>query len=157
MLRFVTIGTRPNKAEDQNAKRTARAEAPSGRYRQCSSHCKDSDRRRTGNNIEATGEAQKRPGRSKGAYAEYNTRGPQSDCREGSSGTVGMMPFDFSSDAWTHSDYRYAVTIDPNEAADAWQKLSQNEWAVEFGNLPKILHSALLKTLVERRKALIEK
>lgn len=62
-----------------------------------------------------------------------------------------MMPFDFSGDFWADSDYQYAVTIDPNEAAKAWAKLSQNEWALEFSDLPKILHFALLKTLTERR------
>lgn len=68
-----------------------------------------------------------------------------------------MMPFDFHSDMWSGSDYKAAVTIDPNEAASAWERLSQNEWAVEFQNLPRILHFALLKTLTERRQKFIGK
>ena len=67
------------------------------------------------------------------------------------------MPFDFSSEAWLGEDYRAVVTIDPNEAAEAWQKLSQNEWAAEFENLPRILHLALLKTLTERSLSFLGK
>lgn len=61
-----------------------------------------------------------------------------------------MMPLDDSNFANTASVYRYAYTIDPREADRAWDIFQTNEWAVEFGNLPRILHSALLKTLKER-------
>jgi hypothetical protein len=61
-----------------------------------------------------------------------------------------MMPFDGHDFDNRASIYRYSYTIDPHEADRAWDVLQTNEWAVEFANLPRILHSALLKTLRER-------
>ena len=61
-----------------------------------------------------------------------------------------MMPLDDSNFSDVGSVYRYAYTIDPREADRAWDVLQTNEWAVEFANLPRILHGALLKTLKER-------
>lgn len=61
------------------------------------------------------------------------------------------MPFDGGSFDGKGSLYRFAYTIDPNEAEKAWDVLQSNEWAIEFANLPKLMHQALLKTLKERR------
>ena len=61
-----------------------------------------------------------------------------------------MMPFDDHSFQTSGSIYRYSYTIDPREADRAWDVLQTNEWAIEFANLPRILHDALLKTIKER-------
>lgn len=140
-----------------NAKRTARAEAPSGRNRQRSTHCPHCDRRDRRDNIAATSEAQQRFGWGESPRGEHHAREAQGDCSKGRSGKVGMMPFDFSSSDWLGEAYLHTITIDPNEAATAWLQLSQNQWAAEYENLPRILHSALLKTLTERRLSLIGK
>jgi len=76
---------------ENNAKRTARAEAPSGRNRQRSTHCPHCDRRNARDNIEATSEAQQRLGGGKSACREHHARGPQGDSPKGSSGSVGLM------------------------------------------------------------------
>lgn len=60
------------------------------------------------------------------------------------------MPLDDTNFSSFGSVYRYAYTIDPREADRAWDVLQTNEWAVEFANLPRILHNALLKTIKER-------
>jgi len=63
---------------------------------------------------------------------------------------VFAMPFDDGDLFKGESIYSHAYTIDPSEADRAWDVLQTNEWAVEFANLPRILHSALLKTIRER-------
>jgi hypothetical protein len=63
---------------------------------------------------------------------------------------VVAMPFDDGSFFKGESIYRHAYTIDPSEADRAWDVLKTNEWALEFANLPRILHAALLKTIRER-------
>lgn len=60
------------------------------------------------------------------------------------------MPFDDANFLNAGSMYRYAYTIDPGEADRAWDVLQANEWAIEFANLPRILHNALLMTIKER-------
>jgi len=60
------------------------------------------------------------------------------------------MPFDGPNFVGSGGIYRYAYTIDPSEAETAWEVLSSNEWAIDFANLPRILHAALLKTIKER-------
>jgi uncharacterized phage-associated protein len=78
--------------ESKNAKRTARAETPSGRNRQRSTHCPHCDRRNARDNSSTTSEAQQRLGGCEGAYAEHN-RGPaQRNCAQGRNGEVGLMP-----------------------------------------------------------------
>lgn len=47
--------------------------------------------------------------------------------------------------------YENTFTIDPNEVGSAWERLSMNEWAYDFWQLPKIMHHSLIKTLGERR------
>lgn len=70
-------GTKNPPEEDDNAKRTARPEAPSGRDRQCSTYCADRDRRSTGN----------------------NTSGLQGDSQKGHCGEVGLM--EITSPRWS--------------------------------------------------------
>lgn len=60
------------------------------------------------------------------------------------------MPFDDANFMEPGGLYRFAYTIDPGEADAAWEVLQSNEWAIDFANLPRILHSALLKTIMER-------
>jgi len=81
--------------EDDYAKRTARAKAPSGRNRQRCIDCPDCDRRTARDCIEETSEAQERLGGRRSASAKHNSTGPQSDCSKGRCGSVGLMgPFD---------------------------------------------------------------
>ena len=61
-----------------------------------------------------------------------------------------MMPFDDHNFRNLGGIYRDAFTIDPREADRAWDVLQTNEWAIEFANLPRILHNALLRTIKER-------
>lgn len=61
------------------------------------------------------------------------------------------MPFDFSPTSRSGWDYRGCFTIDPVRGAEAWEKLSRNQWGLELGMLPKTLHDALLDTLRERK------
>jgi len=42
-------------------------------------------------------------------------------------------------------------TIDPSETMDAWIRLNANTWAMEFNELPLVIHHALIRTLRERR------
>jgi len=93
--------------ESDHAKRTARAEAPSGRDRQRCTHCQDRDRRGTRDIVEATSQAQERFGGSEGACGEVDARGPQGDCREGRCGTVGLMisAFDVAGTLGERSDW----------------------------------------------------
>ena len=67
------------------------------------------------------------------------------------------MPFDGGNFESKGSMYRFSYTIDPNEVDRAWDVLQSNEWAIEFANLPKLLHEALLKTLKERRRVALGK
>lgn len=60
------------------------------------------------------------------------------------------MPFDDWNFFKSESIFRQVNTIDPGEADRAWDVLQSNEWAIEFANLPRILHVALLKTIRER-------
>ena len=61
-----------------------------------------------------------------------------------------IMPYDDSTFMTSGNIYRHSYTIDPAEADRAWDVLSSNEWVIEFANLPRLLHSALLKTIRER-------
>lgn len=49
-----------------------------------------------------------------------------------------------------------AFTLDPSQVDDAWSKLNTNTWAVEFNNLPLLIHTALVNTL-KRSKVFGEK
>ena len=62
-----------------------------------------------------------------------------------------MLPFDFSPISKTGWAYGDCFTIDPTKGAEAWEKLSRNQWGLEIGMLPKTLHDALLDTLRERK------
>ena len=42
------------------------------------------------------------------------------------------------------------VTLDPGRVLWAWDRLSQDTWALEFGSAPRVMHDALLSTLKER-------
>lgn len=61
------------------------------------------------------------------------------------------MPFDdfqLRRQGWA---YRDCFTIDPTKGAKAWEKLNRNQFGLEIGMLPKMLHDALLETLKERK------
>ncbi|MEO0484765.1 MAG: type II toxin-antitoxin system antitoxin SocA domain-containing protein [Pseudomonadota bacterium] len=81
----------PVGGEEDHAKGSERAEAPSGRDRQCCPHCPDRDRRGAGNLLQATGEAQQRLGGCEGSRGEHHIRGTSGDRAEGRSGKVGLM------------------------------------------------------------------
>lgn len=81
----------PQEDGEQNAKRTAGAETPSGRDRQRSSHCPDRDRRDRGNRVEATGQAQQRIGGGESACGEHHPRATPGDRAQGRCGKVGLM------------------------------------------------------------------
>ncbi|UXX83920.1 hypothetical protein [Roseovarius pelagicus] len=133
------------------AKRTARAKTPGGRDRQCSSHCPHCDRRRTGNIVEATSQAQERFGGCKGTSGVNNSRRAQDYCAKGCRSEVGLMPFDFPAFHKSGWAYRDCYTIDPQKGAWAWEKLNLNQLGLEIGMLPRTLHFALLETLKERK------
>ncbi|MEM6589270.1 MAG: hypothetical protein AAF641_12545 [Pseudomonadota bacterium] len=57
------------------------------------------------------------------------------------------MAFDFGTFGATGWEYRKSFTIDPSRGAEAWEKLTQNQWGLEIGMLPITLHYALLETL----------
>ena len=42
------------------------------------------------------------------------------------------------------------VTLDPSSVTEAWDRLAQDTWAMEFQSLPHIVHLSLLRTLKER-------
>ena len=42
------------------------------------------------------------------------------------------------------------VTLDPSAIMEAWDRLAQDTWAMEFQSLPHIMHHSLLRTLKER-------
>lgn len=65
------------------------------------------------------------------------------------------MPFDDI--AWGNSIYSCAVTLDPNEVDAAWETLNSNEWAIDFADMPRHLHDALIVTLKERGFAALAK
>lgn len=56
-------------------------------------------------------------------------------------------PFLSDQDAWRYSD---SFTIDPAEADRAWRRLNINQMAVDYLNLPRVLHFALIDTIKER-------
>jgi len=39
------------------------------------------------------------------------------------------------------------VTLDPSKIDEAWSRLNVNTWALEFKNMPAIMHFALVHTL----------
>ena len=49
--------------------------------------------------------------------------------------------------------FRAVVTLDPSKVVSAWDRLSEDTWALEFESIPHVMHWALLNTLKERRWA----
>lgn len=89
---LATLGVHSTvKSGERHAKRTAGAEAPSGRDRQRCTYCQDRDRRRTRDNIEATSEAQERLGGCEGASGKHHGGSAPRDSGARSSGEVGVM------------------------------------------------------------------
>ena len=54
--------------------------------------------------------------------------------------------------SWLEDDDPFdgTVTLDPGRVLWAWDRLSQDTWALEFGSAPRVMHDALLNTLKER-------
>ena len=56
-------------------------------------------------------------------------------------------------DEFVHGDqsiYHAIVTLDPEEALDAWSVLGLDTWTLETAHMPRLLHLALIRTLKER-------
>lgn len=70
---------------------------------------------------------------------------------------IARCTITFDDIAWGESIYRFTNTIDHGEADKAWETLNSNEWAIEFANMPRILHNVLLETLKKRGFAAIAK
>lgn len=67
------------------------------------------------------------------------TRGPKENARAHGANSYPSLDED--------NIFSGCVTLDPSEVESAWSRLSSNVWAMQLGEIPLLMHHALLRTL----------